>query len=155
MAFSKGYRIYHKLDPPPYSVIVETRNKDECLMFESGAVAVLCKNALLIPHFTKIYPTYLLGYACHSISKENPHLQPHCLFLMYSGCREGSYQKHLYQDGWRLRDSRGSPSQPGYVSALSVHALPSVTSSFCCFLLPFTWPPKLCYHNNKNNHWTD
>ncbi|NP_001139913.1 synaptojanin-1 [Salmo salar] len=43
MAFSKGYRIYHKLDPPPYSVIVETRNRDECLMFESGAVAVLCK----------------------------------------------------------------------------------------------------------------
>ncbi|XP_053187256.1 synaptojanin-1 isoform X1 [Scomber japonicus] len=41
MAFSKGYRIYHKLDPPPYSVIVETRTKDECLMFESGAVAVL------------------------------------------------------------------------------------------------------------------
>ncbi|KAL6098685.1 synj1 [Pungitius sinensis] len=41
MAFSKGYRIYHKLDPPPYSVIVETRNREECLMFESGAVAVL------------------------------------------------------------------------------------------------------------------
>lgn len=43
MAFSKGYRIYHKLDPPPYSVIVETRTREECLMFESGAVAVLCK----------------------------------------------------------------------------------------------------------------
>uniref|UniRef100_A0A8C1IM67 phosphoinositide 5-phosphatase n=1 Tax=Cyprinus carpio TaxID=7962 RepID=A0A8C1IM67_CYPCA len=43
MAFSKGYRVYHKLDPPPYSVIVETRNREECLMFESGAVAVLCK----------------------------------------------------------------------------------------------------------------
>lgn len=48
MAFSKGYRIYHKLDPPPYSVIVETRTRDECLMFESGAVAVLCKAPLLI-----------------------------------------------------------------------------------------------------------
>uniref|UniRef100_A0A8D0H3M2 Synaptojanin-1 n=1 Tax=Sphenodon punctatus TaxID=8508 RepID=A0A8D0H3M2_SPHPU len=41
MAFSKGYRVYHKLDPPPFSVIVEARNKEECLMFESGAVAVL------------------------------------------------------------------------------------------------------------------
>ncbi|XP_058267153.1 synaptojanin-1 isoform X3 [Hemibagrus wyckioides] len=41
MAFSKGYRVYHKLDPPPYSVIVETRSREECLMFESGAVAVL------------------------------------------------------------------------------------------------------------------
>uniref|UniRef100_A0A4W3IK78 Synaptojanin-1 n=1 Tax=Callorhinchus milii TaxID=7868 RepID=A0A4W3IK78_CALMI len=43
MAFSKGYRIYHKLDPPPspFSVMVETRNREDCLMFESGAVAVL------------------------------------------------------------------------------------------------------------------
>ncbi|KAM6382621.1 synaptojanin-1 isoform 5-T5 [Alca torda] len=41
MAFSKGYRVYHKLDPLPFSVIVETRNREECLMFESGAVAVL------------------------------------------------------------------------------------------------------------------
>ncbi|XP_044077478.1 synaptojanin-1 isoform X5 [Siniperca chuatsi] len=64
MAFSKGYRIYHKLDPPPYSVIVETRTRDECLMFESGAVAVLSaaekdaiKNA-----YTKIVDAYgILG----------------------------------------------------------------------------------------------
>lgn len=48
MAFSKGYRIYHKLDPPPYSVIVETRTREECLMFESGAVAVLCKEFLVL-----------------------------------------------------------------------------------------------------------
>lgn len=48
MAFSKGYRIYHKLDPPPYSVIVETRTREECLMFESGAVAVLCKEFLSV-----------------------------------------------------------------------------------------------------------
>ncbi|XP_068000618.1 synaptojanin-1 isoform X4 [Melanerpes formicivorus] len=41
MAFSKGYRVYHRLDPVPFSVIVETRNREECLMFESGAVAVL------------------------------------------------------------------------------------------------------------------
>ena len=46
MAFSKGFRIYHKLDPPPFSLIVETRHKEECLMFESGAVAVLCKSSL-------------------------------------------------------------------------------------------------------------
>lgn len=54
MAFSKGYRIYHKLDPPPYSVIVETRNREECLMFESGAVAVLCK-AAHIPFIVLIF----------------------------------------------------------------------------------------------------
>ncbi|NXE69856.1 SYNJ1 protein, partial [Calcarius ornatus] len=41
MAFSKGFRVYHKLDPPPFSVMVETRSREECLLFESGAVAVL------------------------------------------------------------------------------------------------------------------
>lgn len=44
MAFSKGFRVYHKLDPPPFSLLVETRHKEECLLFESGAVAVLCKS---------------------------------------------------------------------------------------------------------------
>ncbi|KAK2504743.1 hypothetical protein MC885_002770 [Smutsia gigantea] len=47
MAFSKGFRIYHKSDPPPFSLIVETRHKEECLMFESGAVAVLCKSSVI------------------------------------------------------------------------------------------------------------
>ncbi|NWV32703.1 SYNJ1 protein, partial [Grantiella picta] len=41
MAFSKGYRVYHKLEPLPFGMIVETRNREECLMFESAAVAVL------------------------------------------------------------------------------------------------------------------
>ncbi|KAM7065803.1 synaptojanin-1 isoform 3-T5 [Acridotheres tristis] len=41
MAFSKGYRVYHKLEPLPFSVMVESRNREECLLFESGAVAVL------------------------------------------------------------------------------------------------------------------
>lgn len=42
MAMSKSFRVYHKLDPP-YSVILECRTKEETLMFESGAVAVLCE----------------------------------------------------------------------------------------------------------------
>jgi len=42
MAMSKCFRVYHKLDPP-YSVILECRTKEETLMFESGAVAVLCE----------------------------------------------------------------------------------------------------------------
>ena len=42
MAMSKSFRIYHKLEPP-YSVILENKNNEETLMFESQAVAVLCK----------------------------------------------------------------------------------------------------------------
>ncbi|XP_067348212.1 synaptojanin-1 isoform X4 [Channa argus] len=64
MAFSKGYRIYHKLDPPPYSVIVETRAREECLMFESGAVAVLsaAEKEAIKNTYTKIVDAYgILG----------------------------------------------------------------------------------------------
>ncbi|XP_054907295.1 synaptojanin-1 isoform X2 [Poeciliopsis prolifica] len=64
MAFSKGYRIYHKLDPPPYSVIVETRAREECLMFESGAVAVLsaAEKDAIKSTYTRIFDAYgILG----------------------------------------------------------------------------------------------
>ncbi|XP_075710644.1 synaptojanin-1 isoform X3 [Rhinoderma darwinii] len=64
MAFSKGYRIFHKLDPPPFSVMVEARNKEECLMFESGAVAVLssAEKEAIKSTYTKVMDTYgLLG----------------------------------------------------------------------------------------------
>ncbi|XP_040279132.1 synaptojanin-1 isoform X2 [Bufo bufo] len=64
MAFSKGYRIFHKLDPPPFSVMVETRNKEECLMFESGAVAVLssAEKEAIKSTYSKVMDAYgLLG----------------------------------------------------------------------------------------------
>ncbi|XP_076405291.1 synaptojanin-1 isoform X10 [Peromyscus maniculatus bairdii] len=64
MAFSKGFRIYHKLDPPPFSLIVETRHKEECLMFESGAVAVLssAEKEAIKGTYTKVLDAYgLLG----------------------------------------------------------------------------------------------
>uniref|UniRef100_A0A8C9N2A4 Synaptojanin-1 n=1 Tax=Serinus canaria TaxID=9135 RepID=A0A8C9N2A4_SERCA len=64
MAFSKGYRVYHKLDPLPFSVIVETRNREECLMFESGAVAVLssAEKDTIKSTYSKVMDAYgLLG----------------------------------------------------------------------------------------------
>ncbi|XP_056415459.1 synaptojanin-1 isoform X6 [Hyla sarda] len=64
MAFSKGYRIFHKLDPPPFSLIVEARNKEECLMFESGAVAVLssAEKEVIKSTYSKVMDAYgLLG----------------------------------------------------------------------------------------------
>ncbi|XP_036379137.1 synaptojanin-1 isoform X1 [Megalops cyprinoides] len=64
MAFSKGYRIYHKLDPPPYSVIVETRSREECLLLESGAVAVLsaAEKEAIKNTYTKMLDAYgILG----------------------------------------------------------------------------------------------
>ncbi|XP_053561148.1 synaptojanin-1 [Bombina bombina] len=64
MAFSKGYRIFHKLDPPPFSLIVEARNREECLLFESGAVAVLssAEKEAIKSTYSKVIDAYgLLG----------------------------------------------------------------------------------------------
>ncbi|XP_063219380.1 synaptojanin-1 isoform X2 [Bacillus rossius redtenbacheri] len=42
MAMGKLYRIFEKSNPPnPYSVLMEQRNREETLMFESQAIAVL------------------------------------------------------------------------------------------------------------------
>ena len=39
----KSFRVCEKINPPnPYSVLLEQRNKEETLLFESQAVAVLC-----------------------------------------------------------------------------------------------------------------
>lgn len=44
MALSKGFRVLEKSCPPsPQSILLEHRNKSETLLFESQAVAVLCK----------------------------------------------------------------------------------------------------------------
>ncbi|XP_035873302.1 synaptojanin-1 isoform X4 [Phyllostomus discolor] len=64
MAFSKGFRVYHKLDPPPFSLLVETRHKEECLLFESGAVAVLsaAEKEAIKGTYSKVLDAYgLLG----------------------------------------------------------------------------------------------
>lgn len=48
MAMSKGFRVLEKSSPPcPHSILLEHRNKSDALLFESQAVAVLCKNSKL------------------------------------------------------------------------------------------------------------
>ena len=63
MAMSKSFRVYHKLEPP-YSVILEYRSRDDTLMFESGAVAVLCmyseEESLFINRLIHILQYYII-----------------------------------------------------------------------------------------------
>lgn len=43
MAMGKCFRLFEKVNPPnPYSILLEQRNKEETLLFESQAVAILC-----------------------------------------------------------------------------------------------------------------
>ncbi|KAM4695364.1 synaptojanin-2 [Discoglossus pictus] len=41
MALSKGLKVHVKQDPAYYSVLLESRNREDCLLFESGTVATL------------------------------------------------------------------------------------------------------------------
>ncbi|TKC36239.1 hypothetical protein EI555_020301 [Monodon monoceros] len=86
MAFSKGFRIYHKLDPPPFSLIVETRHKEECLMFESGAVAVLCKASAEKEAIKSTYSKVLDAYGLLGVLRLNlGDIMLHYLVLV-TGC---------------------------------------------------------------------
>ena len=45
MSMRKAFRVSFKNSTSgPYSVLLENRNREETLLFESGAVAVLCKS---------------------------------------------------------------------------------------------------------------
>ncbi|KAM8976341.1 synaptojanin-1 [Pelodytes ibericus] len=84
MAFSKGYRIFHKLDPPPFSLIVEARNKEECLMFESGAVAVLssAEKEAIKSMYSKVLDAYgLLGVLRLNLGETMSHY-----LVLVTGC---------------------------------------------------------------------
>ncbi|XP_075053270.1 synaptojanin-1 isoform X3 [Mixophyes fleayi] len=84
MAFSKGYRIFHKLDPPPFSLIVEARNKEECLMFESGAVAVLssAEKEAIKSTYSKVMDVYgLLGVLRLNLGETMSHY-----LVLVTGC---------------------------------------------------------------------
>lgn len=61
MSLSKGYRVFHKLDPPPYSVLLVNKYRsDGALMFESNAVAVLTpdETSSIQRQYTKILDGY-------------------------------------------------------------------------------------------------
>lgn len=48
----KSYKIWHKVSGGPYSVLLEQRNRDEALLFESLVIAALGKvNKLYITEF--------------------------------------------------------------------------------------------------------
>uniref|UniRef100_A0A8C5PHL4 Synaptojanin-1 n=1 Tax=Leptobrachium leishanense TaxID=445787 RepID=A0A8C5PHL4_9ANUR len=84
MAFSKGYRIFHKLDPPPFSVMVEARNKEECLMFESGAVAVLssAEKEAIKSTYSKVMDAYgILGVLRLNLGETMSHY-----LVLVTGC---------------------------------------------------------------------
>ncbi|XP_046576980.1 LOW QUALITY PROTEIN: synaptojanin-1-like, partial [Haliotis rubra] len=86
MAMGKGYRIFHKVPPDretPYSVIMESKSKDESLMFESDAVVVL--SSAEMDAIRKQYTKVLDAYGCLGVLGVNLGREKIMYLVMVSG----------------------------------------------------------------------
>ncbi|XP_033638398.1 synaptojanin-1-like [Asterias rubens] len=83
LTFGKSFRVYHKLEPP-YSVILETRKRQETLLFESDAVAVLCQAET--ETLKKQYQKLMDGYGCLGVLKLNIGEQTILYLVIVTGC---------------------------------------------------------------------
>ena len=52
MALSKGFRVLHKAESQTNSIILEARHREDCLLFESGVIAVLSEQTSCFTLFT-------------------------------------------------------------------------------------------------------
>ncbi|XP_052229766.1 synaptojanin-1-like [Dreissena polymorpha] len=83
-AISRNFRVYHKLEPP-YSVMVEKKNFEETLMFESNAVTVL--SSAETDTIKRQYIKVLDAYGCLGVLSVNVGGDTNLLFLvMVTGC---------------------------------------------------------------------
>ncbi|XP_022094958.1 synaptojanin-1-like isoform X2 [Acanthaster planci] len=83
LTFGKSFKIYHKVEPP-YSVILETRKRQETLLFESDAVAVLSQAET--EALKRQYQKLVDGYGCLGVLKLNIGEQTILYLVIVTGC---------------------------------------------------------------------
>ncbi|XP_052126016.1 synaptojanin-1 [Frankliniella occidentalis] len=85
MAMGKGYRVLEKSNPPnPYSVLLEQRNNDDTLLFESQAVAVLSPQET--ESVKRQYTKLLDAYGCLGVLQLNAGETTVLYLVMVTGC---------------------------------------------------------------------
>ncbi|KAL1129891.1 hypothetical protein AAG570_012835 [Ranatra chinensis] len=85
MAMGKGFRVLEKVNPPnPYSVLLEQRNKEQALLFESQAVAVL--SAQETESVCRQYLKVLDAYGCLGILQLSAGESTVLYLVMVTGC---------------------------------------------------------------------
>lgn len=87
MALGKSFRIYHKVNPQnplAYSVILEQRNKNETVLFESDAVAVL--SAQETESVKRQYSTLLDANGCLGVLQVTAGETPVLYLILITGC---------------------------------------------------------------------
>ncbi|KAK7791521.1 hypothetical protein R5R35_008685 [Gryllus longicercus] len=85
MAMGKGFRVFEKISPPnPYSVLLEQRNREETLLFESQAVAVLSPQET--ESVKKLYTKLLDAYGCLGVLQLNAGESTVLYLVLVTGC---------------------------------------------------------------------
>lgn len=85
MAMGKGFRVFEKVNPPnPYSILLEQRHKDETLLFESQAVAVLSPQET--DSMKKQYTKLQDGYGCLGVLQLNAGDNTVLYLVLVTGC---------------------------------------------------------------------
>lgn len=85
MAMGKGFRVFEKLSPPnPYSILLEQRNKDETLLFESQAIAVLSSQET--DSMKRQYSKLLDAYGCLGVLQLNAGENTVLYLVLVTGC---------------------------------------------------------------------
>uniref|UniRef100_A0A1B6C9Y5 phosphoinositide 5-phosphatase n=1 Tax=Clastoptera arizonana TaxID=38151 RepID=A0A1B6C9Y5_9HEMI len=85
MAMGKAFRVFEKINPPnPYSILLEQRNKDESILFESQAVAVLSFQET--DSVKRQYTRLCDGYGCLGVLQLNAGESTVLYLVMVTGC---------------------------------------------------------------------
>ncbi|KAJ1520146.1 hypothetical protein ONE63_004363 [Megalurothrips usitatus] len=85
MAMGKGFRVLEKSNPPnPYSVLLEQRSKEDTLLFESQAVAVLSPQET--ESVKRQYTKLLDAYGCLGVLQLNAGETTVLYLVMVTGC---------------------------------------------------------------------
>ncbi|ESP04692.1 hypothetical protein LOTGIDRAFT_135750 [Lottia gigantea] len=87
MAMGKIFRVFHKLPPDPdtpYSVILESKNREETVMFESNAVVIL--SSAEADTVKKFYSKILDAYACLGVLNLNAGNQKILYLVLVTTC---------------------------------------------------------------------
>ncbi|XP_059468868.1 synaptojanin-1 [Neocloeon triangulifer] len=85
MAMGKGFRVLEKISPPnPYSVLVEQRGKEDTLLLESQAVAVLSQQET--ESVKRQYTKVLDAYGCLGVLQINAGDRQVLFLVMVTGC---------------------------------------------------------------------
>lgn len=85
MAMGKIFRVFEKVNPPnPYSILLEQRNKDDAILFESQAVAVLSSQET--ESVKRQYSKHCDAYGCLGVLQLNAGENTILYLVMVTGC---------------------------------------------------------------------